>query len=927
MLDDLHYADEHTLLFLREIISFPEELSLLILGAFRNTELGAKHLLANAIADLRASHAFQTLSLGGLNEEGVRSLVGNRLDCQVSPRFLQDIFDQTEGNPFFVEEITRHLVETGVIHQHGGRWLVDRALDEVSIPEGVKAVIDRRLSRLSEECNSVLAIGSVIGREFDLESLTRASDLAAEKLVELLEEAIRAGLVEEVPGIADRYRFSHALVYETLGDKLTTTRRVRLHGQCLQYAERDGVKLAYEVLGGSGLFVIPLGLANSASIRTRNLWLARHWGRVSRSCKVVLYDRRGIGFSAAPERGYSLLAGVEDVRAVLDAVGAEKAVLWGLTDGGPMAIAFAVRYPERVAGLILTDTSPKLYNSEDVTLGINPDIVGSFLRADASDSARAVTSLVQVRHGSARGRGSIEVISRIPRHAWSKMVTGIGAADVRPLLSHVRTPTFIIHDPDNTYIPLEAAQYLHEHIPGSTLEVTSECKTNNFGPGLYRRIEKFFEEVSTRGQEMGDLAPYHFERTKEAFLQGDLEKASHHADVALQSAIDVGAPITIAKSHIAQAYVLHALGRGQDAAGHLEHALRIAGEVRSAEIEFNVLWAEAQFGLERGNEAAALLSLQKALAISKYYGYSNILMNRPAATTRLCAKALEAGIEVECMRELIRKQRLLIEAPPIHLENWPWDVKMFTLGRFRLEKEGKPVHFPKKAQQKPLSMLKALVAYGLRGKKASQEEITDALWPDSEGDLAHRAFTTTLHRLRKLLIQQNVVVLREGFLTVDPARCWVDAWAFVATLDEADAVLGAGPTEDEMKKSILLTENAIKLYDGPFLAGETEDAWLILAREQLRGKFLRAVERLGRHWENEEQWEKAIQCYQRGLETDEVVEGFYQRLMACYERLDRKAEGLATYNRCKKILAATFGVEPSSETEAIRKSLLPTTKS
>jgi len=507
VLDDLHWADKRTFQLLRHIVRSTMRAPLFILGTYRQADLERTHPLSEALADLRRDSAFKRIALEGLNEGDVGALIGSWVSRE-SPaaldqaaHFIHTISKHTEGNPFFIEEVLRHLAETGGIYQQDGRWLTDMTTEQMGIPEGVKDVIGQRLSRLSDDCNSVLTIASVIGREFDLDTLERASDLSKDRLMDLQEEAITARVVAEIPHVLGRYRFSHALIHETLYDDLTTTRRVRLHGLALRYADNDGVKLAYEVLGGSGPYFVAVGLSSCAAVRSRHMAIATRWDPICKYCRVILYDRRGVGYSAAPERGYSLLASVEDLQSVLDAAGVGRVVLWGATDGGPLAIAFAVKYPERTAGLILAGTSPKLVNSEDFAFGINPAAMASFRRTDDSDLGRAVSELThRTRPDSMSGRVEAmgEVIGRAPRHASSKIILAIGAADVRAFLSQVQAPTLILHDPGNNYIPVEAAHYLHEHIPGSKLEITKEYGAGTFGESVYQTIGAFVEEVTGR---------------------------------------------------------------------------------------------------------------------------------------------------------------------------------------------------------------------------------------------------------------------------------------------------------------------------------------------------------------------------------------------------------------------------------------------
>jgi pimeloyl-ACP methyl ester carboxylesterase len=315
-------------------------------------------------------------------------------------------------------------------------------------------------------------------------------------LIRLLDEAVAAGVVTEVLYAVGQYRFAHSLVHETLRSELTSTRRVRLHGQTLQYADSNGVKLAFEVLGSRGPLLIAAGVSNCPAVRTRMSGMARHWDRVARFCRPILYDRRGVGYSAAPDRGYSLLAAVEDLRAVLDAAGAERSFIWGLADGGPLAIALAATYPDRVAGLLLTGTSAKYMNTDDFAYGVNPTVLESFFRAEAVDSSRAVSELVSHARPGQLGAGDIaEVMARVPPRVWSKLVLGIGAADARALLADIRAPTLIVHDPESAYMPVGAARYLHERILGSRLEISGEYGIMPYGESVYQTIEAFMEEA------------------------------------------------------------------------------------------------------------------------------------------------------------------------------------------------------------------------------------------------------------------------------------------------------------------------------------------------------------------------------------------------------------------------------------------------
>jgi pimeloyl-ACP methyl ester carboxylesterase len=303
---------------------------------------------------------------------------------------------------------------------------------------------------------------------------------------------VRAGVLEESRAAEDRYVFSHPLIREALYHGLTATRRARLHNQTLHYVARDGVRLAFEEVGASGPCIVATGISNCPAVRVRSLIATRRWERVSRTCRVLLYDRRGIGSSDAPEHGYSLRACVEDLRSVLFAAGAARAVIWGAADGGPLALAFAAAYPERTLGLILSGTSARLINGAGWDLGITDEAMAGLGPLEEIDKAAASSQMTHVRMTVSQEANAVsEMMRRVPQHAWTKIRGCFGASDVRGLLEGLRVPALILHDAGNRYIPVDAAHYLHEHIAGSRLLITDELAAPLLGDTIYGAIDTF----------------------------------------------------------------------------------------------------------------------------------------------------------------------------------------------------------------------------------------------------------------------------------------------------------------------------------------------------------------------------------------------------------------------------------------------------
>ena len=224
VLDDLQWADRPTLLLLRHLARSPQNTRVSIMGAYRDVDQWSEGFDA-ALAGLRRERLMVQIDVGGLPEAEAIELVRLRAGGTPSLAFVQALYRETEGNPFFIEEIVRHLTDAGVRSQDAGA----RDLERVGLPEDVRDVISRRLDRLAPGSIEWLRVAAVIGRDFDSALLERVLGFDEDRFLSALEDALDAGLVAEAPGDPGRYSFAHALIRETLYEGMSSARRARVH--------------------------------------------------------------------------------------------------------------------------------------------------------------------------------------------------------------------------------------------------------------------------------------------------------------------------------------------------------------------------------------------------------------------------------------------------------------------------------------------------------------------------------------------------------------------------------------------------------------------------------------------------------------------------------------------------------------------------
>lgn len=416
--------------------------------------------------------------------------------------------------------------------------------------------------------------------------------------------------------------------------------------------------------------------------------------------------------------------------------------------------------------------------------------------------------------------------------------------------------------------------------------------------------------------DLNDVYHQRFVNQMQAWLAlnaGQPVKASEHA-LAMRAAISRSdMPPHFRATWLQMAIAADFAAGREDAACDELQALWASAEPGSrATLEVNLLMLQAWRHWSASREDAAHNALQAALEIAEPIRYFQMLSALRRQLSILVGFAIDRGITPAFTREIVRRRRL--RAPALTALHWPWPLRVHTLGRFELLGDEGPLVFGNKIPKKPLALLKALIAFG--GKAVAEHLLTDALWPEYEADAAHDAFNAALHRLRKLLPHEpELLRLQDGLLTLDTGRCWVDAYAFAELADR-----NLSPPEADAGILVPL-DQALALYRGHFLRDDSAESWSVVPRERLRSRFQRAVTVHGESLLAQGEFEKAMAVFRRGLEIDDLDESFFQGLMQCALLLGRPAEGLAAYQRLKRMLLLLMGVPPSAKSDALHHKL------
>jgi DNA-binding SARP family transcriptional activator len=383
---------------------------------------------------------------------------------------------------------------------------------------------------------------------------------------------------------------------------------------------------------------------------------------------------------------------------------------------------------------------------------------------------------------------------------------------------------------------------------------------------------------------------------------GDRKSALDVAERALAMVRELDIPSIQMPHFFARlAWARAAMGDRDGASQALDEAMARAAPADRKMFEERRGLLQVEADMNAGDLERAAAGLAPVLAERRVRNDIVFLPSRPDLAARFANLALERDIETAYVRGLIERHRLV--APDDACAQWPFRLRVRVLGGFDLARDGEPMRFTGKTQQRPLDLLKFVVSLG--GKDIDVETVMAALWPDADGAAAKSSFDSAMFRLRKLLDIEDALELTSGKLSLNKSLVWTDVWALDAALDHAN---DAPPTAS--------AHRLLAAYPGPLL-GSDESPWLAKPRDALRARVVRALMDLGQKLERAGDFASAVDVYRRALEADNLAESLYRGLMRALAASGDRAEAMNAFRRCRELLSIVLGVKPSVETDRL----------
>lgn len=434
--------------------------------------------------------------------------------------------------------------------------------------------------------------------------------------------------------------------------------------------------------------------------------------------------------------------------------------------------------------------------------------------------------------------------------------------------------------------------------------------------GDYARADWFIDGLTRvfNHDSLLNRCVYHDTKAIVNIHRGNVELARAESEISLELARRGGMPFAECACLLTASRVRSAAGEWADAEHFRQRAAEIATAMDNQLMLNHLVWFEAADLLQRHGESAVLEPLRRALSGGRVGNVFANLWVEHGRFARLCHIALVHDIEPDYVRRLVGN--LGMRAPELEWgrDGWPFPLRIELLSGLRVTVLRNGDYQPVTLQGRSGQLLEALVWLG--GRKVSQEQLADILWPDAEGDAARRNFDTTLHRLRRSLGDERLLTLDGGRLSLAQGITWSDIGSLALTRRVLQRAQQAADDGGVARAQAQLIEEAAVLVQGAS-AGGPFAAYGAALRREMEQSFGRA----GIYWQDRSAWPEAVQALEAQLRLNPLAETAYVQLMRIYLAQEMPAAALMVYQRCAKNLNQILGVAPGAEIETLRREL------
>ena len=416
---------------------------------------------------------------------------------------------------------------------------------------------------------------------------------------------------------------------------------------------------------------------------------------------------------------------------------------------------------------------------------------------------------------------------------------------------------------------------------------------------------------------------YHYVLSWRHLSNDEIIRSHHEQRRALNFAMELGMPYFEVLSRTALGQLLYMCDDTRGVNAQLRRVHSIAREIKNPLLEFMTLLVYGDTAMQQGRTSTGTNALRYALRLGREHAYYHLPWWHPTQLARVCATALQHGIEVDYVREFITRRSLQPVPQSIEISEWPWPYRVTTFGEQRIEKCDRMKLNGLKNDSRPLRLLMVLVAKG--GRDVPMNEVAEVLWPHVDKEYGTKSMTINLHRLRRLFNNDDSLILREGRLSLNDKLIWLDTWAMEHQLVNIESTItmpGYVPGKTGIKD---MFDRLMNIYQGAFLNEDEEYTCYITARNHYRAEFIRGINLLVDTIIEYNVPLLVPELYNQCLQKDPLAEGIYRRLLFWYLDANRHADALDTYDRCRVAMGRSGLRSPSAEMQSIYKQLVKVT--